>query len=139
MTTARPHLTHVALRAADVEASIAFYRRFVGLHVVHDRRDGPVRVVWLSEQADDPTFVIVVIGAPPEEDGAPALINHLGYDLPSRKAVDEIAMRGRAEGILVHGPVDAGPVVGYLCMLRDPDGHIVEFSHGQPISPKQLA
>ena len=50
----------------------------------------------------------------------------------------QIAARGREAGILVQAAVDAGPIVGYLCMLRDPDGNIVEFSHGQPINPKAL-
>ena len=137
-TTARPHLTHVATRSRDVEKSVDFYRRFVGLHLVHDRDDGGVRVVWLSEEAEDPHFVLVIIGMPHEEDAERSLAEHLGYDLPSRAAVDEIAARGQADGILLQGPVDAGPIVGYFCMLRDPDGNIVEFSHGQPINPRAI-
>jgi len=125
-----------------MDATIDFYQRYVGLHVVHDRSDDGVRVVWLSEKTENPTFVLVAIGEPRDsggQDSAPTLLNHLGYDLPSREAVDAIAARGEEDGILVHGPVDAGPVVGYLCMLHDPDGSIVEFSHGQPINPKELS
>jgi hypothetical protein len=44
----------------------------------------------------------------------------------------------QAEGLSMQGPPDAGPIVGYYCMLRDPDGNLVEFSHGQPINPKHL-
>jgi len=136
----RPHLTHIAIQSHDVEASIRFYRDYVGLYVVHDRIDDGegVRVVWLSETPRNATFVIVVIGVPPTVQVQPALLHHQGYDLPSRAAVDEIAARARADGVLAHGPVDAGGVVGYLCMVRDPDGHMVEFSHGQPINPKDL-
>jgi catechol 2,3-dioxygenase-like lactoylglutathione lyase family enzyme len=133
-----PHLTHVAIRAHDIDASLDFYRRFVGLHLVHDRVDNGVRVVWLSEEAEDPAFVIVIIGVPPEPTGPASLAEHLGYDLPSREAVDEIAARGAREGLLLQGPTDAGPIVGYICMLRDPDGNVIEFSHGQPINPKRL-
>jgi catechol 2,3-dioxygenase-like lactoylglutathione lyase family enzyme len=128
-----PHLTHVATRSRDVARSVDFYQRYVGLHIVHDRLDGPVRVVWLSEDADDPRFVLVIIGIPHEEYADRSLAEHFGYDLPSREAVDEIAARGADEGILLQGPI-----VGYFCMLRDPDGNIVEFSHGQPINPKHL-
>ena len=135
----RPHLTHVATRSRDVARSVDFYQRYVGLHVVHDRLDGDVRVVWLSEEADDPRFVLVIIGIPHEEYTDRSLAEHFGYDLPSREAVDEIAARGAADGVLLQGPVYAGPIVGYFCMLRDPDGNIVEFSHGQPINPKTLA
>ena len=134
----RPHLTHVATRSRDVAKSVDFYQRYAGLHVVHDRLDGGVRVVWLSEEARDPRFVLVVIGIPHEEYTDRSLAEHFGYDLPSRAAVDEIAARGAAEGILLQGPVYAGPIVGYFCMLRDPDGNIVEFSHGQPINPENL-
>ncbi len=136
MSTA--HLTHVALFVRDSEGTIDFYRRFVGLHVVHDRVDGGVRVVWLSEQTEDPNFVIVAITLPPGEAGVPPHMAHFGYDLPSRAAVDAVAARAEAEGLLMQGPADAGPIVGYFCMLQDPDGNLVEFSHGQPINPKHL-
>ena len=36
-------------------------------------------------------------------------------------------------------PVYAGPIVGYFCLLGDPDGNPVEFSYGQPIDPRRLA
>jgi catechol 2,3-dioxygenase-like lactoylglutathione lyase family enzyme len=132
------HLTHVALFARDIARTVDFYERFVGLHVVHDRIDDRVRVVWLSEQTHDPEFVIVAINLPPGDPSVPPRLAHLGYGLPSRAAVDEIAARGQSEGLLVQGPADAGPIVGYFCMLQDPDGNLVEFSHGQPINPKQL-
>jgi hypothetical protein len=44
----------------------------------------------------------------------------------------------RADGILREGPRDAGPVVGYFCIVEDPDRNWVEFSFGQPINPKEL-
>lgn len=136
MPRAAPHLTHVALFVADVDATAAFYRDYAGLRIVHDRIDDGVHVAWLSESATDPAFVIVAIGMPPQsEPGFPTRFGHFGYDLHSREAVDDIAARGRAAGTLVHGPVDAGPIVGYYCMLRDPDGNMVEFSHGQSIRP----
>jgi hypothetical protein len=35
--------------------------------------------------------------------------------------------------------VYAGPVVGYFCIVSDPDGNQVEFSYGQPIDPRQIS
>lgn len=131
------HLTHVALFVRDPERTIDFYRRFAGWHVVHDRIDGDVRVVWLSEQESEPDFVIVAIAMVPGALSPPPHMAHLGYDLPSRAAVDEVAARADAEGILAQTPADAGPIVGYFCILRDPDGNLVEFSHGQQIKPPQ--
>jgi catechol 2,3-dioxygenase-like lactoylglutathione lyase family enzyme len=128
----------VAIHARDLDTSIEFYRQYAGLHVVRDRCDNSVRVVWLSEEPEDPSFVIVIIGTPPKPGRLPALTEHLGYDLPSQEAVDEIAARAKKAGILAHGPVDLGRIVGYLCIVRDPDGNAIEFSHGQPINPKRL-
>src|SRR5262249_30766470 len=113
-------------------------RHFAGLHVVHDRCDDGVRVVWLSERAAEPEFVIVAITLTPAQADFPPRLAHFGYDLPSRDAVDEVAARARAAGILEQGPLYAGPIVGYFCMLHDPDGNLVEFSHGQPINPQRL-
>src|ERR1041385_3166187 len=95
------HLTHVALFVQETERTIDFYRRFVGLHVVHDRVDGGVRVVWLSERAEDPEFVIVAITLAPADAAVPPHMAHFGYDLPSRAAVDEIAARAQSEGLLM--------------------------------------
>ena len=44
----------------------------------------------------------------------------------------------RADGLLEVPPHDGGPVVGYYCVVRDPDGNHVEFSYGQPIDPAAL-
>ncbi len=134
----KPHLTHVALFVKDPARTVEFYGRFVGLHVVHDRTDDATRVVWLSETERDPEFVIVAIAAPPAAEGVPPHMAHFGYDVPSRADVDAIAARARADGVLEQTPTDAGPIVGYFCILRDPDGNLVEFSHGQPINPRRL-
>ena len=40
-----------------------------------------------------------------------------------------IAVADGMEG--VWAPVEGGPIVGYFCGVPDPDGNIVEFSHGQ--------
>jgi catechol 2,3-dioxygenase-like lactoylglutathione lyase family enzyme len=135
---ARPHLTHVALFVKDPTRTVDFYQRFAGLHLVHDRTDDGTRVVWLSEQQQDPDFVIVAIAATPAQNGVPPHMAHFGYDVPSREAVDEIAARAKKEGVLEQPPTYAGAIVGYMCILRDPDGNLVEFSHGQPINPNRV-
>jgi hypothetical protein len=58
---------------------------------------------------------------------------HLGVELPERGDVDEIAARGRDAGCLAGEPMELPPPVGYICSLRDPDGNVVEFSHGQQV------
>jgi catechol 2,3-dioxygenase-like lactoylglutathione lyase family enzyme len=133
----RPRLTHVALRVKDLARSVAFYRTYAGLVVCHERVDDGVHVVWLAERAEDPAFVFVLIPMPHSEDERSG-VHHFGFTLESRAEVDAVASAGRAAGVLRAEPRDAGPVVGYFCILEDPDGNWVEFSFGQPINPREL-
>lgn len=131
-------MTHVAVRAVDLDASIAFYQRYAGLHLVHNREDEGIRVSWLSDRKEDPDFVVVLLEMPHEKMREPSATDHFGFDVASRDDVDRIGELAREDGILKWGPVDAGPIVGYFVMVRDPSGNTCEFSHGQPINPKEL-
>ena len=131
-------MTHVAVRASDIDQSVAFYERYAGLMPVHEREDDGIRVVWLSHMREDPDFVVVLLAMPHEPMREPAATDHFGFDVGSRVEVDRIAALARDEGILKFGPVDAGPIVGYFAMVRDPSGNTCEFSHGQPINPRDL-
>ena len=120
-------LTHVALPATSLDESIAFYAKYASMQVVH-RRDG---AVWLSDRTRP--FVIVLIEA--EEVKAPlAPMAHLGVGCASREALDELCDEARADDVLVSGPTDYGPPVGYWAFFRDPDGHTLEVSHGQEVA-----
>ena len=129
----KPTCTHVALFCRDIEASVAFYAKHVGLHEVHRRVDDETTVVWMGEDARKDVFVIVLLGIPHPAGEGP--VAHLGYAACSRAEVDAAAERASADGVDVQGPVYAGPIVGYYCLLRDPDGNWVELSHGQSLGP----
>jgi catechol 2,3-dioxygenase-like lactoylglutathione lyase family enzyme len=131
-------MTHVAVRARDLDASVDFYRRYARLHVVHEREDGGIRVAWLSHTPDDPDFVIVVLEMVHERMIEPCATDHFGFAVRSRAEVDAIAELARSEGKLKWGPKDAGRVVGYIAMVRDPSGNTCEFSYGQSIDPRKL-
>lgn len=126
-----PTCTHVALLCNDVEASVQFYATHVGLHEIHRRTEHETTVVWMGEKGREDIFVIVLLGLPRSSGEGP--VAHLGYAVASRTEVEQTAVRGRAAGLTVRGPVEAGPVVGYYCLLRDPDGNWVEFSYGQAL------
>lgn len=119
-------LTHVALPAKSLERSIAFYARYAAMQVVHRRPN----VVWLSDRTRP--FVIVLIETPEVSD-ALRPVAHLGVACESRDAVDALCRRGRDEDVLIAGPFDDGPPVGYWALLRDPDGHTLELSYGQEV------
>jgi catechol 2,3-dioxygenase-like lactoylglutathione lyase family enzyme len=131
----RPHLTHVALWTSDVGRSIDFYCKHCKLEVVHDRveQDG-VRVAWIGESKYRSRFVIVLIARAVER-SAPNSFAHFGFSCASRSDVDERAAAARSDGVLELEPRYGGPIVGYFCLLRDPDGNSVEFSFGQALGP----
>ena len=127
----------MALRVKDLDRSVAFYAKYPRLVVCHERVDEGTRVVWLAEQAEDPEFVFVLIPMAHAQVERPG-VHHFGFTVESRGAVDAVAATARGDGVLREGPRDAGPVVGYFCVVEDPDGNWIEFSFGQPINPREL-
>lgn len=131
---AKPVLTHYAIRVRDLDRTIRFYEAYTPLQAVNRRTD-PVTgggVVWLRQES--PHFTIVAIQ--PETFNGPDFhqegLEHLGFELTSRKAVDDIAARLKADGYDVfYGPLYYDRIVGYICMVRDPDGRIIEYSAEQ--------
>lgn len=131
----RPILTHTALHVRDLDACIDFYRVFCGMHVVHERTDGNRRVVWMAEPGREKEFIFVLVPGGVGRNQAATDYSHFGFALESRAAVDAIADQARAAGYLVWEPREEPYPVGYYCGVRDPDGHMVEFSYGQPLGP----
>jgi catechol 2,3-dioxygenase-like lactoylglutathione lyase family enzyme len=126
--------THIALQVRDADKTIAFYERYCGMRVVHHRRgDETGRVFWLGWGEDPPQFVIVLLEETYDCNEQPPW-QHIGMAVERREQVDEIYARALADGVAgLWPPVDAGAIVGYYCGLPDPDGNMVEFSHGQRI------
>ena len=145
MSITAPHsvLTHIALPVRSLDDHLAFYAKYTTMEVIHQRVDDEtgLRTVWIANSEDKTEaaarFVIVLIegklptqitGDIKEEYGFLRSISHLGISLDSRDDVDRIADMARDDGILVLGPMYRNPVVGYICLVRDPDGNNVEFS-----------
>jgi len=88
---------------------------------------------------DESAFVLVlqegtprsIPGAAPQSPLGP--VSHFGFGLPSRDSVDAMAAGAKNAGLLQFGPTFLNSYAGYLCIVRDPDGHNVEFSHGQSL------
>jgi len=83
------------------------------------------------------TFVIVLIaGSLPknitgdikEEYGFLRSISHLGISCETRDDVDRLAAMAKEDGCLLLGPMYRNVVVGYICVVKDPDGNNLEFS-----------
>lgn len=137
-------LTHIALPVRDLDATLAFYAKYTTLAKIHERHDESTGLssVWLANERDVTTegaarFVIVLIcgklptkitGDIKEEYGFLRSISHLGISLNTRDEVDLIAAMAKEEGCLLLGPMYRNEVVGYICVITDPDGNNVEFS-----------
>ncbi len=123
-------LDHLALQAADVEASASFYTTvFAALGVREAMRypqDGGV-VVGL---AGPDGFPHLWLG--PAETGRPAREVHLALTAPDRAAVDAVHTAALVAGVQVLHPPRVWPQYhpGYYgVFLRDPDGNNVEAVH----------
>jgi lactoylglutathione lyase len=136
-------LTHIALPVRDLEATLAFYEKYTKLVNIHERQDPEtgLRTAWLANQRDitdhGARFVIVLIhgklptkitGDIKEQYGFLKSIAHLGISVESRAEVDRLAEMARADGCLLLGPMYRNEVVGYICVVTDPDGNNIEFS-----------
>ena len=149
-TQTRPHtlLTHIALPVSNLDATLAFYAKYTTMEKIHERYDEEthMRSAWIANTEDKTAtsarFVIVIMegklptqitGDIKEEYWFLRSIAHLGISLDSREDVDRIAAMAKEDGCLVLGPVYRNAVVGYICLVRDPDGNNVEFSVEQDL------
>ncbi|GII81471.1 hypothetical protein Sru01_64530 [Sphaerisporangium rufum] len=133
----RARWTHVALPSCDLDRAIDFYTTMTPLEVVARHRDGDGRNAWLADRgpAEEPFVLVLVEFAKDRGVPRPQLtpFAHLGMEVPERAEVDEIAGRARRMGCLHWEPRLLPPPVGYVCALTDPDGNVIEISHGQQV------
>ena len=133
--------THIALRVADIDASIDWYMTHTPLQLLAKHTDATGHGAWLGhDDSPDKPFILVLAQFFPECDpfkDAPvaklAPFAHLGVELPSRKELDAAAAVAEAEGCLTMPPTQMPPPIGYICMISDPDGNTVEFSYDQGV------
>ncbi|WP_298189108.1 VOC family protein [uncultured Pseudomonas sp.] len=131
----RPTLTHVALHVPDLDACVAFYEQFCAMRVIHRRAGKGASIVWMAEPGKEHSFIFVIMPGGHDRQLAADDYSHFGFALESRAQVDRIAEQARLAGCLVWEPRDEPYPVGYYCGVRDPAGHYVEFSYGQPLGP----
>ena len=123
-------LSHIALIVKDIEKMISFYQEFTEMQVTHKRTDEEVKVVWLR-LPDPQSLTIVMIENPSLNTQSYQRMNHFGFDAVSREAVNKIAQKAQKMGVLKYPATDGGIILGYFCMITDPDGNQLEFAYGQ--------
>ena len=136
-----PRWTHIALPVTDIDATIEWYERFTPLRLLDRRSDADGQGAWLGhpDQAERP-FILVLVSFDRDREGGPHTVlspfAHLGLEMPTGEAVDEIAELGRRAGCLAWEPQQLPEPIGYVCALTDPDGNMIEFSFDQGVYAK---
>jgi lactoylglutathione lyase len=145
MMLTKARWTHIALPVSNLERSLEFYTALTPLVVVARNSDGAGNGAWLSNDGQvSAPFVLVLSEFYAEGreryglvEGEPIPIlqpfAHLGIELPTKEAVDDVAGRARAMGVLHWEPQQKAAHIGYICAAKDPDGNVVEFSFDQKV------
>ena len=140
----RPTWTHIAFAVKDVDATIAWYERFTHLSLLARSEDADGKNAWIGDSSNAESPFVLVVGQFYEghDPFAPAPHHpmgpfaHIGIELDSKAAVDEIAARAKEAGCLALGPLQMPKQIGYICFLKDPDGNTVEYSFDQGVYEK---
>ncbi len=133
-----PRWTHIALPCSDIGASIEWYEKFTPLELLDRRTDIMGHGAWLGhpDSVENPFILVLVQFLADKGKGPLGLLTpfaHLGMELPSLEAVEEMARRGEEGCCLYMKPTEMPPPVGYICALKDPDGNVIEYSYDQGV------
>ncbi len=123
-------LHHAHLFAADLDATIAFYRRWFGAEVAWDGLFAGVRNVFVRIGRGRLHFY----AQPPRERGRNA-VHHLGIKVHGLAA---LVARMREGGVPLRSEIRRHPEGGYL-MLEAPDGVLLELFEPDPAGLPEAA
>ena len=98
--------------------------------VADQKENDGCRWVWLrfSENPTSPFLVLKEVGSHRKSVSAQPHTPLLSFRLGDVKLVDEIGAKAKKKACLVEAAHQGGPMRGYLCLVSDPDGHLLEFA-----------
>jgi catechol 2,3-dioxygenase-like lactoylglutathione lyase family enzyme len=132
------------MRVSDIDATIDWYLKFTPLELLDRREDDGGYAAWLGH-SDTGEFPFILVIAQLHDHSEPfesapiatsEPLNHMGIEMPDRDGVDHVARRGEAAACLVMPATQMPDPIGYICMLHDPDGNMIEFSYDQGVYEK---
>jgi catechol 2,3-dioxygenase-like lactoylglutathione lyase family enzyme len=124
-----------------MDATVSWFTEFTPLALIDRREDDMGYGAWLGMEGETNNPFILVLaqffeGSDPFADAPPAKLApfaHFGIEMPNKQDVDDIAAKAIDAGCLGMPPTMMPAPIGYICMLRDPDGNMVEFSWDQGV------
>lgn len=126
-------LSHIALMVKDIDLMVDFYIEFANMSIIHSRIDEGIKVVWLRLGDNPESLTIVMIESDNEQINNKSYqrVNHFGFDALNKESVDKISDKAKNKGCLKYPAQDGGRILGYFCMIEDPNGNQLEFAYGQ--------
>lgn len=131
------HVTHVALRARDIERSLAFYVGRLGFaEMLRLDRDGRLWLVYL--RITDEQYLELFPEGEGERAAPPSAVgyNHVCLAVPD---IDASLRELEAAGIALLRPKALGADGNWQAWIEDPDGHRIELMQMMPDSLQAAA
>ncbi len=124
---------HTMVRVSDLDASIEFYCKHLGLQELRrrDSEQGRFTLVFLAAPGDESAQVELTYNWDPEEYTGGRNFGHLAYLVDDIYALCE---RLQAAGVTINRP----PRDGHMAFVRSPDGISIELlQKGDALPPKE--
>ena len=124
---------HTMVRVADLDASLDFYCKHLGLEELRrrDSEQGRFTLVFLAAPGDDSAQVELTHNWDPEVYTGGRNFGHLAYLVDDIYALCE---RLQAAGVVINRP----PRDGHMAFVRSPDGISIELlQKGDALPPKE--
>jgi catechol 2,3-dioxygenase len=118
----------LTLRVADLEPSLQFYQKVLGMHV-HQQQDGQV---WLGPQGGQAMLCLQAAPGAPRPGRHTTGLYHVAYLYPSRQALGNALRRLVTTRWPLHGFADH--LVSEAIYLSDPEGNGIELYRDRPRS-----
>ena len=124
-------LRHTAIRVRDIDTSIAFYTKYLGMSVTRRRESKPrahyAAYLAYGDEASHHAIELVQDFTPPDEFQMGNLYWHLNFSLPNMM---DICARMKENGVaFVEEPTPMSMDARYhVAFLKDPDGYEVELT-----------
>lgn len=124
---------HTMVRVTDLDISLAFYTRALGLQEVRRKEvpAGRFTLVYLAAPGDEDAQVELTYNWDPEVYGGGRNFGHLAYQVDN---IYEKCQQLADAGVLINRP----PRDGYMAFVRSPDGISIELlQRGGPLAPQE--
>jgi lactoylglutathione lyase len=121
---------HVSIRASDIERSIGFYGKYLGMRLQSRRPIPQNRAEIAFLESEGTPFRLELTWYRDQKKYEQAryedrLFDHLAFTVTG---IDELVARMKKEGVTVTDePFDLGPGGSRLAFVEDPDGTLIEL------------